>query len=97
MQMLDSGSSTQQHAPHDQHQYSVAHCAETPGLDQPPVERLLSEALIRSTDHFGVDDRDTDYAAETARLVRLQILQQASLAILSQANLQPQLALQLLG
>lgn len=41
--------------------------------------------------------RDVDVASETADLTRNSILQQASVAILSQANAQPQLALQLLG
>lgn len=41
--------------------------------------------------------RDADVAAEAAELTRLTILQQASTAILAQANQQPQLALQLIG
>jgi flagellin len=41
--------------------------------------------------------RDTDFAAETAELTRNQIIQQASITILSQANQRPQAALQLLG
>ena len=41
--------------------------------------------------------RDVDVASEAAELARLNILQQAGAAILSQANAQPQLALQLLG
>lgn len=41
--------------------------------------------------------RDVDVAAESAELTRLSILQQAGVAILAQANQQPQLALQLLG
>ena len=41
--------------------------------------------------------RDTDFAAETAELTRNQIIQQASLSVLSQANQQPQAALSLLG
>ncbi len=41
--------------------------------------------------------RDTDFAAETANLTRAQILQQAGVAMLSQANAQPQLVLSLLG
>ena len=41
--------------------------------------------------------RDTDFATETAELTRSQILQQASVAILSQANQRPQIALSLLG
>jgi flagellin len=40
--------------------------------------------------------RDTDVAAETANLTRANVLQQAGVAILAQANQQPQLALQLL-
>jgi len=40
--------------------------------------------------------RDVDVASETADLTRNSILQQASTAILSQANAQPQLALSLL-
>lgn len=40
--------------------------------------------------------RDTDYAAETAALTRSQILQQAGVSILSQANSLPQLVLSLL-
>jgi len=40
--------------------------------------------------------RDADFAAETANLTRSQILQQAGIAILSQANAQPQNVLALL-
>ena len=40
--------------------------------------------------------QDADFAAETAALTRAQILQQAGVAVLSQANAQPQLALSLL-
>lgn len=40
--------------------------------------------------------RDTDFAAESAALIRAQILQQAGIAILSQANSLPQLVLSLL-
>ena len=41
--------------------------------------------------------RDVDVAAETADLTRNSILQQAATSVLSQANVQPQLALSLLG
>jgi flagellin len=41
--------------------------------------------------------RDTDFAVETAELTRNQIVQQASLSILGQANQAPQAALSLLG
>ena len=40
--------------------------------------------------------KDTDYAAATAELTRQQIIQQASTTVLSQANQQPQAALNLL-
>ncbi len=40
--------------------------------------------------------RDVDVAAETADLTRNSILQQAAVSVLSQANMQPQLALKLL-
>ena len=39
---------------------------------------------------------DTDYSAETTSLSRAQIIQQASMAMLAQANQQPQLVLSLL-
>nr|WP_309568754.1 flagellin [Alteromonas gilva] len=41
--------------------------------------------------------RDADFAAETAGLTKSQIMQQASITILSQANQRPQAALSLLG
>ena len=40
--------------------------------------------------------RDVDVAYETAQLVKAQILQQATISVLAQANSQPQLALRLL-
>ncbi|MFP4209572.1 MAG: flagellin, partial [Wenzhouxiangella sp.] len=40
--------------------------------------------------------RDADFAAETANLTRVQILQQAGISVLSQANVQPQNVLALL-
>jgi len=41
--------------------------------------------------------RDADFAEETAKFTRLQILQQAGVSMLAQANALPQLALSLLG
>ncbi|MFQ3250141.1 flagellin [Glaciecola sp.] len=41
--------------------------------------------------------RDTDFASETAELTRNQIIQQASISVLSQANQRPQAALSLLA
>ncbi len=40
--------------------------------------------------------QDADFAAETSALTRAQILQQAGVAMLSQANSQPQMVLSLL-
>jgi flagellin len=40
--------------------------------------------------------QDADFAAETANLARAQILQQAGIAVLAQANAQPQNVLALL-
>ena len=40
---------------------------------------------------------DADFAAETAALSRNQIIQQAGVSILAQANQQPQIALALIG
>ena len=40
--------------------------------------------------------QDADFAAETAELTRAQILQQAGIAMIAQANATPQLVLQLL-
>ncbi len=39
---------------------------------------------------------DADFAAETSMLIRAQVLQQASQAMLAQANAQPQQVLSLL-
>jgi len=41
--------------------------------------------------------RDADFAAETAELSRTQVLQQAGISILAQANQRPQQVLSLLG
>jgi flagellin len=40
--------------------------------------------------------RDVDFAEETAKLTQSRILSQASLAVLSQANQRPEMALNLL-
>jgi len=54
--------------------------------------RIISENLAASDSRI----RDADFAAETAILTKNQILQQAGVAILAQANVAPQAALQLL-
>lgn len=54
--------------------------------------QTVSENLAASRGRI----QDADFAAETAALTKAQILQQAGVAVLSQANAQPQLALSLL-
>jgi flagellin len=41
--------------------------------------------------------QDADFASETAQFTRNQIIQQAGISVLAQANQQPQVALSLLG
>jgi flagellin len=41
--------------------------------------------------------RDVDVATETAAMARSQVLVQAAVSVLAQANMLPQLALKLLG
>lgn len=62
------------------------------------------ESTINSLDLFAEKTsgsrsriQDADFAAETAQLTRSQIIQQASISVLSQANATPQLALSLLS
>lgn len=55
-------------------------------------QQITAENLSASNSRI----RDADFAAETAELSRTQVLQQAGLSILSQANAQPQNVLQLL-
>jgi flagellin len=54
--------------------------------------QTVSENLAASRGRI----QDADFAAETAALTKAQILQQAGISVLSQANAQPQLALSLL-
>ena len=53
----------------------------------------FSEALSAADSRI----RDVDVAEETTRMARANILQQAGVSVLAQANAQPQLALKLLG
>lgn len=59
------------------------------------ISRLESAAENASASRSRI--RDTDFAAETANLTRQTILQNAGMAMTTQANAIPQLALQLLG
>ncbi|MBF0622639.1 MAG: flagellin FliC [Magnetococcales bacterium] len=55
------------------------------------------EAAKRETSGSRAQIMDTDFANETGIMTRKSILQQATTAMLAQANAQPQLAMQLLG
>jgi len=54
------------------------------------------ESVVENTSAARARIRDADFAAETANLTRTQILQQAGIAMLAQANVLPQNALSLL-
>ncbi|MEZ4265428.1 MAG: flagellin [Myxococcota bacterium] len=59
-----------------------------------------STHLGRTAENYGAavgQIRDTDVAAESANFAKAQVLQQAGVAMLAQANSTPQLALRLLG
>jgi flagellin len=59
----------------------------------------MTETLARQVEDLAAADsriRDTDFALETARMTQAQILQEASLSMLTQANIAPRRALELL-
>ncbi|MFA7592162.1 MAG: flagellin [Thiohalobacteraceae bacterium] len=68
------------------------------GALQNRFEAVVSNIGITSENLSAARSRimDADFAAETAEMTRAQILQQAGVAMVSQANSQPQLALSLL-
>jgi flagellin-like hook-associated protein FlgL len=68
------------------------------GAQQNRIEFAISNIQAQSENLTAANSRivDTDYAAETANLSRGQILQQAGMAMLTQANSMPQQVLSLL-
>jgi flagellin len=68
------------------------------GALQNRFEAVVNNIAITSENLTAARSRimDADFAAETASLTRSQILQQAGVSILAQANSLPQLALSLL-
>jgi len=68
------------------------------GAVQNRIERTIANLRIQveSTSAAESRIRDVDVAVETAELTRNSILQQAAVSVLAQANIQPQIALQLL-
>ena len=79
---------------------------ETLATDRATLGATINE-LTATVDHLGVtienysaansQIRDVDVAAESAEFAKAQVLQQAGVAMLAQANAMPQLALRLLG
>ena len=69
------------------------------GAFQSRVQVGINNLQSASENYAAAESRikDADIAAESAQLVRLNILQQAASSILGQANQQPALALKLLG
>ncbi len=69
------------------------------GAIQNRMESTVSNLAITSENLSAANSRiqDADFAAETAELSRTQVLQQAGISILSQANQGPQQVLSLLG
>lgn len=78
---------------------TVGHSRSSLGAKQNRLQHTIHNLSNISENMSAARSRimDTDFAAETAKLVRFQIMQQASMAILAQANQQPRLALSLLG
>ncbi|HET6472845.1 MAG TPA: flagellin, partial [Pseudomonadales bacterium] len=68
------------------------------GAIQNRLDSTISTISINVENLSAANSRvmDADFASETAELSRTQILQQAGVAILAQANAQPQLVLSLL-
>jgi flagellin len=69
------------------------------GATQNRLERSISnlESDIENATAANSRIRDVDFAEETSKLTRLQILSQSGTAVLTQANAMPQAALALLG
>ncbi|MEJ1298704.1 MAG: flagellin [Candidatus Sedimenticola sp. (ex Thyasira tokunagai)] len=69
------------------------------GADESVAEKTLNTAMAVEESQWAAYGRtmDADIARETARLTSAQVVQQAGIAALAQANTMPQLALGLLG
>ena len=68
------------------------------GADRHVLESAQANASVTRTSLQSAMSRirDVDIAAETAELVRANILQEVATKVLAQANMQPELVLQLL-
>ncbi|MFN7834474.1 MAG: flagellin, partial [Burkholderiaceae bacterium] len=76
----------------------VSNLRASAGAGQSRLEQVISNLETQATNLSAARGRilDTDFAKETASLTRMQILQQAGTAMLSQANQLPQGVLSLL-
>ncbi|HON12144.1 MAG TPA: flagellin, partial [Chitinispirillaceae bacterium] len=63
------------------------------------MEHAINNLLVSNSNQQSAEStiRDVDFAQETTRFTRNQILTQSATAMLSQANMIPQSTLQLLG
>ena len=69
------------------------------GAMQSRLQYTINSLNVQSENLAAADSRirDVDIAYETVQLTRNSIMQQVAVAMLAQANAQPQLVLQLLG
>ena len=75
----------------------LAHRASLGALES-RLTRTIDDVMLNIEKLTGADSRirDADIAVETTNLTQAQIIQQAGIAILAQANMIPQMALSLL-
>ncbi|MCG2586364.1 hypothetical protein LZ005_18660 [Massilia sp. TS11] len=68
------------------------------GANQRRLELVINRSMGAAAELDAARSRirDADFAQETAQLTRAQILQQAAMAVMTQANTQPRQALVLL-
>ena len=78
--------------------YKIANTRATLGATQSRLNSAISNIAVSTENMMAANSRirDTDFAEETARLTQSRILSQAGLAVLSQANQRPEMALSLL-
>lgn len=77
---------------------SLSNIRGTLGAAESRLNSVVSHLTVQRENFAAAEARirDIDVAEETSNMVRLQVLQQAAQAVLAQANLQPQVALELL-
>jgi len=78
---------------------TVASISATLGAVQNRFDSVISNLQLRSENLSAANSQitDADFAAETAKLTKSQVLQQAGISVLAQANARPQQVLSLLG